>query len=136
MENYRRAPVDGRLGNWLREMRQKKGWSMAHVVRHTQACTTQHLSMVELGQRRPSLKLVTQLCEAYGVSPSAFEGLEEFSGALSEADHDRYTLIRIICLLDETQRLKVHRVLAPMLEAIIDRRSRALQRFLTTEETR
>lgn len=139
MENYRRAPVDGRLGIWLREMRQKKGWSIAHVIRLTNACTSQHLSMVENGQRRPSLKLVTQLCEVYGVLPEAFQGLEEASLAFSAADRDRYTLIRAICLLDEAQRFKVHQVVAPMLETIITRRTRELTRelgrYLTTEES-
>lgn len=124
MENYRRAPVDGRLGIWLREMRQKRGWSIVHVIRQTKACTTQHLSMVENGRRRPSLTLVTQLCEAYGVPPEQFEELEEMSVAFSPADRDRYTLMRIICVLDENQRYKIHQAVTPMLDKIIKRRVR------------
>ena len=117
MESYQRSPVDGRLGNWLREMRWKKGWSIVHVIRLTQACTSQHLSMVENGQRRPSLVLVTKLCEAYGVAPADIGGLEDISSPLSVADRDRYTLIRAICVLDDNQRHKLNRVVAPMLEA-------------------
>lgn len=115
MESYQRSPIDGRLGNWLREMRWKKGWSIVHVIRLTEACTSQHLSMVENGQRRPSLTLVTKLCEAYGVAPLEMAGLEDISSPLSVAERDRYTLIRAICVLDDNQRHKLHQVVAPML---------------------
>lgn len=109
------TPVDGRLGAWLRRVREQCGWSMAYVARRSQLCSWQHLSMLELGQRRPSLALLTRLCQFYGVTPE--EMVQQLpTASLSDADRDRYALFSAILPLEEDQRQHLHTLLVPLVE--------------------
>lgn len=122
---YDRKPTDGRLGAWLRGIREQKGWSRAYVARRSRLCSSQHLSYVELGRRCPSLALLTDLCEFYAISPDEVtRNIEVQGAALSDAEQDRYQLIKAICVLEEDQRYKLHQLLAPMLVEVSRRRER------------
>lgn len=130
-----RAPLeDAHLGRWLRTQRERRGWSIAYVVRRVQSCTAQMLSMVELGQRRPSLTLLTRLCACYGVTTEEFiKEVEEQYDILTPAERDRYTLFQMLCELEDDQRQQVHKTLAPLVTAARRRKALRQQRTTTAE---
>lgn len=122
---YDRKPTDGRLGAWLRGIREQKGWSRAYVARKSRLCTSQHLSYVELGERRPSLALLTDLCAFYAVLPEEMvRSIAVNDAVLSDTEQDRYHLIKTICILEDDQRRKLHQVLGPMVVEVSKRRER------------
>lgn len=131
-----REPVDTHLGRWLRTQREKRGWSIAYVVRrlHRQI-STQYLSMIELGQRGPSLAMITKLCEFYGItSDELMQQLEVQQTQLNEAEKDRYALFRAICELEDDQRYQMHKALVPLLEAVKRRKAARHNRYLRKQE--
>jgi transcriptional regulator with XRE-family HTH domain len=63
------------LGRKIRQLRQAKGWSQEHLADEAQMHRT-YMWGIEQGVRNPSVRHLTRIAEALGVSlASLFEGL-------------------------------------------------------------
>ena len=62
--------MDRRLGERLRELRQQHHFSLSRVATETEV-TKPHISSIEKGIHRPSVKLLAKLEDLYGVTPGA-----------------------------------------------------------------
>jgi transcriptional regulator with XRE-family HTH domain len=58
------------LGNRIRQLRNRKGWSQEKLAEHADIQRT-YLAEIELGQRNPSLKHLQKLAKAFHVGIAA-----------------------------------------------------------------
>jgi len=61
--------VDQAFGQALRSLRQSKGWSQERLALEADA-NRNYISLIELGQNSPSVRMVFKLCAALEVSPA------------------------------------------------------------------
>ena len=78
------------LGERLRELRVRAGWTLDETARQT-ALSKSYLSRLEDGDRQPSLAALLSISRAFGVSLSALfvEGQETRSDVVTRADQTR-----------------------------------------------
>src|SRR5215475_13469720 len=58
------------LGNDLKELRRKKGWTQMQAARHLRV-SQPYLALLESGKRRVDEKLTRRAVHVYGASPTA-----------------------------------------------------------------
>jgi transcriptional regulator with XRE-family HTH domain len=59
------------LSGLLKEFRLKQGWTQEELG-HRSGYAPVHINMLERGRRNPSLRSLVDICQAFGVRPSAF----------------------------------------------------------------
>jgi len=61
--------VDQAFGQALRALRQARGWSQERLALEAGA-NRNYISLIELGQNSPSVRMVYRLCDALDYTPS------------------------------------------------------------------
>ena len=65
----------------LRRVRRERGWGQQVLARKS-GLTQQHISLMERGERRPSIEAIRAMAAALGVSADVLLGLEPTSAAV------------------------------------------------------